>query len=405
MQNQVIAILAAAGLLLAGCMDPVASYDQESLKQLTVQARWPEGFPPAEGASVSVENVAGGYSYRLFTNAEGKATARIPGGVYRIMVSDRTRPGDIFNGSADKLVLSEKDRTVEVPLFHSTSSPLLIKEIYTGGCSKEPQEGTYQSDKYLIIHNNDLETVWLDSLCIGTLAPYNSTAVNHWADAAGQLPAGFVPIIQAVWMVPGEGSRFPLGPGQDAIICLNGAIDHSAQYPHSVNLDRPDCFVCYNPLFTNTNYHPAPGPHIRQDHILELVIKVGQANAYTISVSSPTAVIFKARGTDIYDFVKDNRNLQLTPGSTVDWVVTIPTEWVLDGVEVFDGRSSNNGKRLISSIDAGYVTQSEPFKSHSLLRNTDEPASAAFGFEVLQDTNNSSNDFHERETQTLHDES
>ena len=403
MQNQVIAILAAAGLLLAGCMDPVATYAPESLNRLTVQALWPEGFEPAEGAVVTVENISGGYSYKLLTNADGAAQTRLPGGVYRIIVSDRTRPGDVFNGSTDKLVFSGQDRTVEVPLFHSTPSRLLIKEIYTGGCSKEPQEGTYQSDKYLLIHNNDVETVWLDSLCIGTLAPYNSTAVNHWADASGQLPSGFVPIIQAVWMIPGDGSRFPLEPGRDAVICLNGAIDHSAQYPHSVNLDRPDCFVCYNPLFTNTIYHPAPGPHIRPDHILELVIKVGQANAYTISVSSPTVVLFKARGTDIYDFVKDNRNLQLTPGSSVDWVVTVPAEWVLDGVEVFDGRSSNNSKRLISSIDAGYVTQSEPFKGHSLIRNTDEAASAALGFEVLQDTNNSSNDFHERETQTLHE--
>lgn len=403
MQDKVIAILVAAGLFLTGCMDPGVPYAPEDLTGLTVQAVWPEGFAPAQGASVTVENVSGGVTYRLSTNASGHASTRLPDGVYRIIVSDRTRPGDVFNGGTDKLVLAGEDRTVEVPLFHSTPSQLVIKEIYTGGCSKEPQEGTYQSDKYLLVHNNDMETVWLDSLCIGTLAPYNSTAVNHWADASGQLPTAFVPIIQAVWMVPGDGTRFPLEPGQDAIICLNGAIDHAAQYPHSVNLDRPDCFVCYNPLFANTTYHPAPGPNIRQDHILELVIKVGQANAYTISVSSPTAVLFKAKGIDIYDFVKDSQNLQLTPGSTVDWVVTIPTDWVLDGVEVFDGRSSNNGKRLISSIDAGYVTQSEPFKSHSLLRNTDEAASAALGYEVLQDTNNSSNDFHERDTQTLHE--
>jgi hypothetical protein len=392
-------------LLVAACVEEYKSPWPDALQLLSVNAVYPDGYAHAvhEGAVIRIEEVSSGATYLAKTDSRGLAEIQVPPGIYRITCSDRTGK-DLFNGAADKVVVTER-RIVDLRLAHSTAGGLVVKEIYTGGCSKEPQEGTYQSDKYLIIHNNDLETVWLDSLCIGTLAPYNSTAENPWADASGQLPAGFVPIIQAVWMVPGEGSRFPLGPGQDAIICLNGAIDHSAQYPRSVNLDRPDCFVCYNPLFTNANHPPAPGPHIRHDQILELVIKVGQANAYTISVSSPTAVIFKARGTDIYSFVKDNRNLQLTPGSTVDWVVTIPTEWVLDGVEVFDGRSSNNGKRLISSIDAGYVTQSEPFKSHSLLRNTDEPASAAFGFEVLQDTNNSSNDFHERETQTLHDES
>ena len=391
-------------LLVAACVEDYKSPWPDALQLLSVNAVYPDGYAHAvhEGAVIRIEEISSGAAYLAKTDRRGLAEIQVPPGIYRITCSDRTGK-DLFNGAADKVVVTER-RIVDLRLAHSTAGGLVVKEIYTGGCSKEPQEGTYQSDKYLLIHNNDVETVWLDSLCIGTLAPYNSTAVNHWADASGQLPSGFVPIIQAVWMIPGDGSRFPLEPGQDAVICLNGAIDHSAQYPHSVNLDRPDCFVCYNPLFTNTIYHPAPGPHIRPDHILELVIKVGQANAYTISVSSPTAVLFKARGTDIYDFVKDNRNLQLTPGSSVDWVVTVPVEWVLDGVEVFDGRSSNNGKRLISSIDAGYVTQSEPFKSHSLIRNTDELASNALGFEVLQDTNNSSNDFHERYTQTLHDE-
>lgn len=402
MQNQTL-ILLLASFLAAGCMEMGAPYPPEKLNRLTVQAAYPDGYEAAAGATVTVESLSGDASYTLSTNQAGQATTCMTNGIYRILISDRTRESDIFNGGQDRVVISGQDVTVKVPLFHSTPSSLLIKEIYTGGCSKEPQEGTYQSDKYLIIHNNDVQTVYLDSLCIGTLAPYNSTGVNHWLDKDGQLPQDFLPIIQAVWMVPGNGHTFPLAPGADAVICLNGAIDHSAQYPHSVNLDKEDYFVCSNPLFANTAYHPTPGPHIRPDHILDLVIKVGQANAYTISVSSPTAVLFKAKGVDIQDFVKDNANLRLTPGSSVDWVVTVPISWVLDGVEVFDGRSSNNQKRLIASIDAGYVTQSEPFKGHALQRRKDSAASAALGFEVLQDTNNSSTDFHESETQSLHE--
>jgi len=36
------------------------------------------------------------------------------------------------------------------------------------------------------------------------------------------------------------------------------------------------------------------------------------------------------------------------------------------------------------------------------MRKTDEVISEAFGFEVLQDTNNSTEDFYESETQSLH---
>ena len=37
------------------------------------------------------------------------------------------------------------------------------------------------------------------------------------------------------------------------------------------------------------------------------------------------------------------------------------------------------------------------------MRRVDEALSGAAGYEVLMDTNNSSNDFYERETQSLHD--
>ena len=45
---------------------------------------------------------------------------------------------------------------------------------------------------------------------------------------------------------------------------------------------------------------------------------------------------------------------------------------------------------------------SETFKGHTLMRREDQQASLQAGFEVLQDTNNSSYDFYEREVQSLH---
>ena len=91
------------------------------------------------------------------------------------------------------------------------------------------------------------------------------------------------------------------------------------------------------------------------------------------------------------------------PGSTIDRVVKIPNEWILDGVEIYYGGSSNNKKRLSPSIDAGYVTQSALYDGKTLFRRTDEEASNEAGYEILEDTNNSSNDFYEREKQSLHD--
>ena len=87
----------------------------------------------------------------------------------------------------------------------------------------------------------------------------------------------------------------------------------------------------------------------------------------------------------------------------MDRVVKVPYEWVMDAVEVFDGSSTNNEKRLSPLADAGFVTQTDVFLGRSLMRHVDEEATAISGYEILADTNNSSNDFYETEKQSLHE--
>ena len=211
----------------------------------------------------------------------------------------------------------------------------------------------------------------------------------------GKFPA-FAPITTVVWRFPGDGHSFPLAPGEDALIALRGAIDHTQEYPLSVNLNRSDCFVCYNPTyFPNTLYHPAPGDQIRQDHILDVVIKTGQANANTVSITSPTFLIFKAKGVSIEEWVSREDATAVTPGTSSDVVVKIPWEWVLDAVEVFNGSSSGNSKRLPPDQDAGFVFQDEPYKGYVLTRHIDEQESMVAGFTILMDSNNSNDDFYQ----------
>ncbi len=403
MQNKtIILLLAGATLLLGGCMDMGEPYE-EGLNRLTVKAVYPEGFTAGEGAAVSIESISGGTAYKLTTNSSATAETRLPNGIYRVSVSDRSG-NDLFNGTLDKVLVSDEDVSLSVDLLHSKAGALVIKELYCGGCSKLPEEGNYQSDQYVIVHNNDRYTTYLDGLCLGTLSPYNSTSANPWLDEDGNFP-DFVPVIQAVWKIGGSGTSFPLEAGADAVICLRGAINHTAQYPLSVNLNHEGYFVCYNPVyFPNPTYHPAPGDLIEESRYLEVVIKTGQANAYTLSLNSPTFVLFRAPdGTTIHDFVARPENLVQVPGSAIDRVVTVPVSWVEDGMEVFNGGSSDNHKRLSPAIDAGYVSLSEVYKGHTLMRKKDLEASEAAGFEVLQDTNNSSADFYERETQSLHE--
>ena len=401
----ILVLLAAASCAGIRNSDPYA----EDLHILTVNAQYPEGYEgfDLEGSDALVEEMNTGSRYAALTDASGSFSIKIPDGLYRVNVSGRSG-SDVFNGAADKVVVSGADLSLRLPLSYSKAGSIVIKELYCGGCKKLPQEGDYQGDQYFILHNNDYNVQYLDSLCFGTLSPNNATGSNPWVSkdpvTGESLFPDFLPVIQAVWQFPGDGDDFPLQPGEDAVICLRGAIDHKLQYPLSVNLNRPDYFVCYNvTYFPNTLYHPAPGDLISDSRIIDVVIKTGKANAYTLSISSPTLVVWKAKGITMQDFVNINENITPVPGSSVDNVVKIPYEWVYDAVEVFDARSANNSKRLPPSLDAGYVLQTDIYLGRSLMRHIDENASAAAGYEVLTDTNNSLNDFYETEKQSLNE--
>lgn len=389
-----IAIVLLCSCVRTGEINPYAG----KLFDLNVELVYPKGYEEAarEGVNVDFEEINTSVKYTAQTLEDASVTASLPAGLYRISVSDRLDKS-IFNGTIDRAQING-NKNLKLELVYSKAGTLVIKEIYCGGCSKDPEVGNYQSDQYIILHNNDTQVVYLDSLCFGALAPYNSNSTNPWGGIVD-----YVPVIQALWQFGGSGESFPLAPGEDAVLCLRGAIDHTVQYHLSVNLNKPGYFVCYNNVyFYNTAYHPAPGDQIQNDHILDVVEKVGQANAYTYSINSPATVIFRPEGISIREYVKQEGSIIQIPGSTVDRVVKIPWEWIMDGVEVFNGSTASNSKRLRSDVDAGYVSLSETFKGHSLIRRIDEQASAANGYEVLMDTNNSSEDMYERAKASLY---
>lgn len=398
-------ILTAVSCMDIGTINPYA----EDLHTISISLSLPEGVDAkaASGVKITVSDVANGNPFETVTDASGKASITLPNGLYRVAVS-LSANDELYSASEDRIRLSGSDREISLKLVKVKTGDIVIKEIYCGGCKKLPQEGEYQSDKYIILHNNSDKVMHLDSLCFGMISPPNATAANPWIKkdpaTGSNIYPEFVPVFEAVWQFGGSGNDFPLKPGEDAVIAICGAIDHAAQYPLSVNLNHEDYFVCYNTTyFPNTYYHPAPGDKIRQERILNVVIKTGQSNAFPFSVSSPGVVIFKAKGITMHEFIGKEGSLTQIPGTSGgSRAVCIPFDWVEDAVEVFDGRSSNNTKRFVPQLDGGYIYQRTTYQGHTLMRRTNENKSQAVGYEVLVDTNNSSNDFYERDTQSLH---
>ncbi len=432
-------------LAVTGCVnlyDDIRSHNpyEGAVKELKVSLVYPDGFSSGRrsGVAVMIEESLTGNRYTSSTSDDGVALFDVTNGLYRVVVSDRVTVGGddyVLNGSVDQVKVTDNAApAVDIALRASKPGKLIFKEIYCGGCKRYPESGDYQYDKYVILYNNSSETLYLDNYCFGTADPYNSTANNVWITydpLTGQtVYRDYVPIVQCVWQFPGSGTDFPIEPGQQAVVALCGAIDHAARYPESVNLNASSYFACYdNVYFTNVDYHPTPGDKITTDRYMQVIVKTGTANAYTFSVTSPTAILFTVPSSEGTPREYVNRaSSQITIPGGSEKCVKVPISWVADAVEVFNGASANNTKRLSPEIDAGYVLLSKSNLRHTLYRNVDYAATLAisgnnvvykykFGSDpndidaeatlraggriIYADTNNSSEDFHERTVQSL----
>ena len=248
-------VLGMVAVVLCSCNDLLDGKDnpyEGTTRELTVRLVYPEGHPDREGGSarVTLEDVDRGTVYTASAGNDDMARFEVAFGIYRVSARDRVSEQDAviyFNGARDQMIVSaasDLSQPVNIPLVASKTSQIVIKEVYCGGCKKDPLEGTYQSDKYVILYNNSEKVAYLDNICFGTVDPYNAYGTNVWLIADPETGEksfrDYVPLVECVWGFPGGGTDYPLEPGGQAVMCINGAIDHTLQYPLSVDLNRAD---------------------------------------------------------------------------------------------------------------------------------------------------------------------
>lgn len=355
-----------------------------------------------------------------------------------------------INAQTWNMVVTHKDGTVQVikasdvknvtfQLPDQNADQVIIKELYTTGVpdDKDPKK-FFQSDKGFILYNNSGKTAVISNLAIGMLDPYNAhSGANAWYSAGATEPSyvsqNWVPATTGIWYFQ---NSLVIEPYSQVVISCMGAIDNTKTYSKSVNYANKDYYTMYDPTsgFDNQNYYPTPADVIPANQYLKAV-KYGQANAWPLSQSSPAFFIFQTKGTTPNAFAKDASNITYAPGkakTNVNAVLKVPTDWILDGIEVYqDINESKSKKRFGSDVDAGYVKQTIKL-GHSVYRNVDAEATKKiegntaklvynyqYGADpshidaeasmkngakiVYMDTNNSTSDFHERKQFSLRD--
>ena len=428
-------------LLLAACGDDETGIptDKVSLGEVTIQLT---GISDnLEGMDVQLRNIGNSTTFSSKTDSRGVATFRVTPGIYEASVSaSRNDNGQafIYNGTSGQLtVFSNRLTAVTIPMRQGVISQLIIKELYCGGCVKDDGVTKFQYDKCVILYNNSPVTATLSNVCFGMGAPANAQATNNNYGAGGKLKyedEGFIPVWNGIFYFPED---LTIEPYRQVVVNIHGAINNTLTISQSVNYANSDYYCMFDPEsgYNNASYYPTPSELIPPSHYLKAV-EVALGNAWPLSNSSPALVMFQTHGMTPAEFAADVSNYWYDGGGSnqTKRCLKVPNAWIVDAIEVYSSAYANTcTKRLTADIDAGFVWMTNAL-GHSLYRNVDKEATEALpendgkicyyllpevegttdpcGIDaeasiangahiVYQDTNNSTNDFHERQKCSL----
>ena len=423
-------------MMAAAVLFTVACEKTEKPIDVTVQLTVDDQNYAAEGVKVVLEGAA---AFEATTDAQGVASFTVPVGIYEASTSFKKIENDNvknYNGVATVTVGPEGETAFTLPLTVSVSTQLVIKEIYTDGCQKNDASGEYANDKYLILYNNSDVEYDATDLCIGNAYPSNAHGANAYYNTEGVL--AYTDWMPSGWAFWGFKTTVKIPAYSQIVVSIFGAIDHTVTYTNSVDLSTAD-YVMYDPEsgFNNATMYPAPAEGIPATNHMA-AYKYGQGNAWAIGNFSPALYVFKMDATTAAAFILDKENnLDYTCGEKMP-NAKIPVSSIVDGVESFNFANLAKSKtRFVASVDAGHVNYTKG-KGYSLYRNVDKDATealpenagklvydyaggtadeeggstdpsgidaeasiAAGAHIIYMDTNNSTNDFHQRKVASI----
>ena len=268
------------------------------------------------------------------------------------------------------------DPTPDAP----TKAKVIFKEINVGGGFKRIDDGkSYSWCKAITLYNNSDKAVTLKNLAMGAVPPANAHAPNNYSyDENGKLKwagADYTPVWATIWYIP----EITIAPYSDAVIAVNGAIDHSQIATGAFDLSNAD-YVMYDPEsgLNNASAYPVPSPSIPASNYWKAVM-FGSGNAWAVSIMSPALILFEVPATHDLNAMAQSEEYYYYDGQEKQsqLCLKIPNAWILDGVEFFRlGFEADSKKRLDDTFDAGYGLYNSN-KKYSAYRNVDKAATEA----------------------------
>ncbi|SEA64535.1 Protein of unknown function [Arachidicoccus rhizosphaerae] len=385
---------------------------------------------PLNAVAVKIENSTTGQSYNASSDDKGLVSFEsVSPGNYTISASRvftkeeyESLTGiptstDVTLNASGSIALTSTSQQ-DLTLAAGRIGDLVFKQIYYAGSNIKT--GATFRDQFVEIYNNSNDTIYVDSLYIGSSHANLSTvakgaATFDWSKSIGMDVQGkdasndFV-YLEEVFMIPGSGKDHPLAPGKSLIIAATG-LNH--QKPYTDNSEDHEVITVTDPSLT-VDLSGADFETYLQDYLRSVS---GNPSTYTNFASDldnpnvPNMVIFRAAfkdwvmnatGKDDFILFRTSTAIDALPSypdpsvteitSNTEKFVQLPVSDVIDAVEITHPNASSRApKRLPNSLDGNpaYVEAGQ-YSSQSLIRKIAKTIGDRI---ILQDTNNSGNDF------------
>ncbi|MDY3980023.1 MAG: DUF4876 domain-containing protein [Tidjanibacter sp.] len=363
----------------------LASCAKDVVKTISVsvnisEAKIEEGVPTPEAYEVVFTNVATNQATTV-TSENGVATApQIIPGVYNVSATaSATADGFSYNiaGSLSSVNFATEGQVETLEVQAVKSSALVFKEIYFSGVPDY-----YFRDQFYEVYNNSDQTVYVDKMCIceSVFATYDVSQIYSWEI---ENPEKYI-FAQTIWQLPGNGTEYPVKPGESIIIAQWGTNHQIATLnpnsPVDLSGSEFEAIEAESTLWNGI---------VITDGSAKNMAKVVNALGYDVpqwltTVSGSRYVIFFPEGE------LKNSDFIVAEGTSTQ-AREIPMEWVVDAVEAIADETCVSKKGLPTVLDSGYIWVSGSYSGESISRKISETKDD--GRVVYQDTNNTTNDF------------
>lgn len=378
-----------SSLLFAACNSFDEAADAKEVGEIEVNINVKSlvaGVTSYEGFTVSFKDVKYGTVYTSQLGQDSITHLKVVSGIYQIEVSgqyiDESHDTYQLNGNKLNYPVIENGMTIDITVNGLRKTDLIFKEIFYAGTAKN----YFRNQFYEIYNNSEDQVIYLDGILFANLAPLTATTkLPLWPEEDGD---DYV-YAERVWKFPGNGTDYPLAPGESCVISQFAANHKLPQYNPDSPIDGSSSEFEFN--MDNKNFPDQPAEDMVHVFYNGLSIK-GTLPQYLTSVMGGAYAIFKPLAGDVYDPAND-KTMQTTDLSSTatKLFAKVPIAYVIDAVEAGHNESMLNAKRIPAVLDMGMTYVGATYNSRSVTRK--KIGEHKDGTPILQDTNNSTEDF------------